>query len=162
VEPLGRTTRAAMISSRRTVALAVLLLSLTACSDRPNADPANAEQVARGKAVYAAQCVSCHGPNLEGQPNWRQRLPNGRFPAPPHDATGHTWHHSDALLFDLVKLGVQSHAPPGYQSDMPAFADVLSDADIWAVLAYIKSTWPDEQRKFQAQASNADARSRRQ
>lgn len=39
-------------------------------------------------------------------------------------------------------------APPlvrqGYQSDMPAFRDKLSDAEIRAVLAYIKSQWSAE------------------
>jgi mono/diheme cytochrome c family protein len=131
------------------------------CSEQPEADPSNAEQVALGRRVYEAQCAACHGVNLEGQPNWRQRLPNGKFPAPPHDQSGHTWHHSDALLFDIVKNGSESHAPPGYQSDMPAFRGRLTDEDIWAVLAYIKSAWPEETRKWQAQMSREDTRARR-
>lgn len=102
-----------------------------------------------GKAAYDAQCASCHGAKLEGQPNWRERLPNGRLPAPPHDVTGHTWHHDDGMLFAITKNGVVGYAPPGYQSDMPAFADKLSDEEIWAVLGYIKSTWPPEQRNYQ-------------
>ena len=140
--------------------LSALVACAAACSPRPNADPADTQQVARGKAVYAARCASCHGVNLEGQPNWRQRLPNGRSPAPPHDPSGHTWHHSDALLFDIIKRGIEPHAPPGYQSDMPAFGQVLPDADIWAVLAYIKSTWPEETRKHQAAVTTEDAGSR--
>jgi mono/diheme cytochrome c family protein len=140
------------------IALSLLLL---ACTEQRKADPANAEQVAYGKRIYEAQCASCHGAKLEGQPNWRERLPSGKFPAPPHDASGHTWHHSDALLFDIVKRGIQAHAPPGYQSDMPAFGSGLSDEDIWAVLAYIKSTWPEETRKWQAAVSAEDARVRR-
>src|SRR5690348_12946738 len=103
----------------------------------PN-DPKLAE---RGKVVYAEQCARCHGPNLEGQPDWRHRLPNGRMPAPPHDPTGHTWHHSDKQLFDMTKFGPGALVP-GYQSDMPGFQDKLSDADIWAVLSYIESSWP--------------------
>ena len=79
---------------------------------------------------------------LEGQPDWRRRLPTGRMPAPPHDDSGHTWHHADAVLFGITKRGVvPPYAPPGYESDMPAFAGKLSDDDIWAVLAYIKSHW---------------------
>ena len=80
---------------------------------------------------------------LEGQPNWRSRLPNGRLPAPPHDETGHTWHHPDAVLFGDHKYGLVpgNSAPPDYESDMPTFSDVLSDDEIWAVLAYIKSHW---------------------
>jgi len=106
------------------------------------ADPHNAEQVASGRAVYAQHCATCHGANLEGQPNWQKRLPSGSFPAPPHDATGHTWHHPDQYLFETTKYGWQRFAPPGYQSTMQGFQDVLSDAEIWAVLAFIKSYWP--------------------
>src|SRR5262245_53325266 len=106
------------------------------------ADPRNAEQVAVGQAVYAQHCATCHGANLEGQPNWQKRLPEGNFPAPPHDASGHTWHHPDQYLFETTKYGWQRFAPPGYQSTMQGFQDTLSDAEIWAVLAYIKSHWP--------------------
>ena len=77
----------------------------------PQADADNAEQVALGQQVYASFCAGCHGGNLEGQPNWRQRLPLGNFPAPPHDETGHTWHHADQWLFESVKYGGKYHAP---------------------------------------------------
>jgi mono/diheme cytochrome c family protein len=120
------------------------------CGERAGAP---AEQLARGQALYATHCAACHGAKLEGQPNWRERLPNGKFPAPPHDATGHTWHHPDELLFNIVKNGIEAYAPPGHQSDMPAFGKSLSDDDIRAVLAYIKSTWPEETRKLQTQMS---------
>jgi len=110
------------------------------------ADPDNAAQVARGRIVYADQCAACHGANLEGQPDWRQRRPDGKLPAPPHDVSGHTWHHPDDQLFLVTKQGTQAVAGPGYKTDMRGFGDVLSDADIWAVLAYIKSSWPPEIR----------------
>jgi mono/diheme cytochrome c family protein len=118
-----------------------------------HADPTNAAQVAQGRAVYAAQCASCHGATLEGQPDWRIRLPNGRLPAPPHDASGHTWHHPDKVLFEITRDGIAAHAPKGYESDMPEFGSKLSDAEIWAVLAYIKSRWPPEIRERQARLS---------
>ena len=108
------------------------------------ADPTDSTLVARGRVIYDRQCALCHGRELEGQPDWRTRLPTGRLPAPPHDVSGHTWHHPDAVLFDITQGGVQTHAPTGYQSDMPAFGDILSDADIWAALSYIKSRWPKE------------------
>ncbi len=116
------------------------------------ADPDNGRQVAAGKAVYDRHCAACHGAKLEGQPDWREKLPSGRLPAPPHDASGHTWHHPDAILFGITKHGLVpgKYAPPKYESDMPAFAGALADEDIWAVLAYIKSTWPEEIRKVQA------------
>ena len=39
----------------------------------------------------------------------------------------------------MIKHGIGPYAPAGYKSDMPVFGDVLSDAEIWAVLAYIKN-----------------------
>ena len=112
---------------------------LAACSDSPT--PA-VETVKAGERVYAQHCAACHGAKLEGQPDWRRRLPNGRMPAPPHDESGHTWHHSDRVLFEITKNGlVPPHAPAGYESDMPAFGGKLSDEDIRAVFAYIKSHW---------------------
>ena len=110
-------------------------------------DPDDARLVALGREVYAKHCASCHGANLEGQPDWRSRGPSGRMPAPPHDASGHTWHHPGDVLFGIVKEGVQKYAPPGYQSDMPAYAGVLSDEQIVAVLSYVKSTWPADVRR---------------
>jgi mono/diheme cytochrome c family protein len=108
--------------------------------------------LALGEKLYAQQCASCHGANLEGQPDWRKRLPNGRFPAPPHDASGHTWHHPDEVLFAITKHGlVPPYAPAGYESDMPAFGGKLSDQEIRAVLAYIESRWPPEVRKRRAE-----------
>lgn len=115
------------------------------------ADPNNATQVALGKSVYDGRCASCHGARLEGQPNWQEKLPSGRMPAPPHDASGHTWHHPDSVLFGITKHGLVpgKYAPPSYQSDMPAFSVPLSDDEIWAVLAYIKSSWPSDIRRAQ-------------
>ena len=121
--------------------------------DGPAADPDDAVQVAQGRKVYGRQCASCHGARLGGQPNWHQRRPNGRLPAPPHDQTGHTWHHSDQQLFAMTKLGTAAFAGRGYLSDMPAYAGRLGDSDIWAVLAYIKSRWPKFIRERQAAIS---------
>ena len=120
------------------------------------ADPDNPRQVALGKPVYDQQCASCHGIKLEGQPRWQEKLPSGRMPAPPHDASGHTWHHPDSVLFGITKQGLipGKYAPPKYESDMPAFAGVLSDEEIWAVLAFIKNTWPEKIRKAQAEVNH--------
>ncbi|AKU13851.1 putative cytochrome c [Azoarcus sp. CIB] len=108
-------------------------------------DPKDAAQVARGEALYRTHCAACHGAKLEGQPEWRQRKADGRLPAPPHDASGHTWHHPNELLVNITRDGmVPPWAPEGYASDMPAFARVLSDDEIRATLAFIQSTWPAE------------------
>jgi mono/diheme cytochrome c family protein len=112
-------------------------------------------QAQDGKQIYLDRCASCHGANLKGQPNWKQRLPNGRLPAPPHDATGHTWHHSDRQLFRIVQEGPGAMMP-GYGTDMPGFGDTMTDEEITAVLDYIKSTWPEREQAIQASKSAAD------
>jgi mono/diheme cytochrome c family protein len=121
---------------------ALVVWALMPDSDR--AGPTNVAQVALGRSVYAEHCASCHGANLEGQPDWRARKPDGKMPAPPHDANGHTWHHPDEVLFGITKQGIAAFAPPGYASDMPAFGSVLTDEEIWAVLAFLKSSWPPD------------------
>jgi mono/diheme cytochrome c family protein len=113
------------------------------------ADPRDPRQLALGARVYAEHCASCHGADLEGQPDWRQRRPDGRLPAPPHDETGHTWHHPDRHLFEVTKHGTGAIAPPGYRTNMIGFGDRLSDTEIWAALAFIKSAWPPEIRRRQ-------------
>jgi mono/diheme cytochrome c family protein len=128
--------------------LAGSLSSLIAGDAATKPDPSSLSLVARGKVLYADHCASCHGANLEGQPDWRKRLPNGRLPAPPHDATGHTWHHSNDQLFDMVKNGTAGMLP-GFETDMPAYKAILSDADIWAVLSFIESRWSPDIRQRQ-------------
>jgi len=153
----------------RAALLAVALASLAAgCGeppsqwDDPRADAADAARVARGAKIYAQQCAACHGARLEGQPEWRKRLPNGRLPAPPHDDTGHTWHHPDRVLFAITKEGlVPPRAPAGYETDMPAFAGKLADDDIWAVLAFIKSRWTSREVREARAQFNRQARSAR-
>lgn len=107
--------------------------------------PDDADVVTLGSLVYAEQCAACHGANLEGQPDWQSRNEDGRLPAPPHDETGHTWHHDDKLLFGLTKYGLAEVANlKDYETDMPVYKDILRDVEIIAVLSFIKSTWPDD------------------
>ena len=118
-------------------------------------EPVTADEIAVGRELYAETCASCHGAELEGQDEWKRRLDSGRMPAPPHDETGHTWHHSDQSLFTITKSGLEA-VVPGYESDMPAFEGIMDDAEIRAVLVYIKSTWPERQRTFQADVTTND------
>ncbi|MEE4118774.1 MAG: cytochrome c [Paracoccaceae bacterium] len=105
----------------------------------------DAEAVALGETIYADHCAACHGVGLEGQvSDWRSRDAAGLLPAPPHDEAGHTWHHADALLIDITTRGTEAVVGGGYRSNMIGFGDVLTGDEILAVLAYIKSTWPDE------------------
>jgi mono/diheme cytochrome c family protein len=135
------------------VAVGLVLLNLPRRGPPGRADPSNPTQVAQGQQVYTAHCARCHGANLEGQPNWQQELPSGGRPAPPHDATGHTWHHPDALLFDIIKNGGRASSPSDYQNNMPAFGGLLRDDEIWAVLAFIKSAWPADIQAAQEQVN---------
>ena len=102
-----------------------------------------------GSAVYAQHCASCHGENLQGQENWRRRLPSGALPAPPHDETGHTWHHPDWQLLEITKSGRNPLAPATTKTDMPGFEGKLTDAEIGAVWDFIKSRWPQKIRERQ-------------
>jgi mono/diheme cytochrome c family protein len=144
---LPRTRRARLITG--VVAVAAIGVVATAALD-PAPRPARAPDLAQGAAVYAAQCAACHGAELEGAPNWRQPGPDGRLPAPPHDADGHTWHHADDVLIAITTHGTAAVVGGDYESDMPGFDDVLSAAEIEDVIAFIKSTWPERQRAHQA------------
>jgi mono/diheme cytochrome c family protein len=114
----------------------------------PTLDP---EEIAQGEQVYITYCASCHGANLEGEANWKEQNEDKSFRAPPHDASGHTWHHADSLLIESVALGGTRFETMniGGTSNMPAFGGILTEAEIRAVLTYIKSTWPEETRATQ-------------
>lgn len=115
-----------------------------------------AEEGMGGAALYQQNCASCHGAELQGQPDWRSPGPDGRLPAPPHDATGHTWHHGDDILFRITRDGTASVVGGGYESDMPGFGDSLRDAEIRAILDYIKSTWPERERAYQRERTRQE------
>lgn len=134
--------------------LAGLPLAAVATSHDPVAT------LALGASLYQQHCASCHGVTLEGQSGWRSPDADGRYPAPPHDAQGHTWHHSDTALMEYVALGGQAvldRMGVAFNSGMPAFGSTLSDDERGAILAFIKSTWPERQRGYQADRTAADA-----
>ncbi len=140
-------------SGRRTATTIVWLLLvvfLAACGGtaEPTTDAANT-QIALGEQVYQASCAECHGANLEGEADWKLPAADGGFRAPPHDETGHTWHHGDAYLIESIRLGGTRLTPEIGISNMPAYDTVLTEAEIAAVLAYIKSTWPPDIRAAQ-------------
>jgi len=142
-------------------------LTLTACaatpavptpaiSPTPTAPPMpalRADYVARGKKLYAQHCSSCHGANLQGQPNWKKPLADGKYPAPPHDDTGHTWHHPDSLLIDIILNGGNG-TNGAIPSNMSSFKHVLNNDDAQAILEFIKSRWSAESRAYQWQRTS--------
>ncbi len=125
-------------------------LAGTPAPDPSSLTPLDPDQVALGERVYDEHCAECHGQNLEGEEGWQAPNEDNSFRSPPHDATGHTWHHSDAILVEAIRLGgTRLPADIGGTSDMPAFAGILTEDEISAVLAYVKSTWPDDIRAIQ-------------
>ena len=119
----------------------------------------SAAEVATGRVLYADHCAACHGADLEGAPDWQSPGPDGRLPAPPHDETGHTWHHGDRMLFDYVRRGGQAVLDDlgvRFSSGMPGFGDVLSDDEIVAILAFIRSTWSERARAYQAERTEME------
>lgn len=114
----------------------------------PTAEPT---VLARGAVIYAGRCASCHGSRGEGEANWQVERADGTLPAPPHDASGHTWHHADAELIRIIREGGTVYMP---NSRMPAFGEELSAAETLAVLAFIKTTfWGPRERVYQADVS---------
>lgn len=106
-------------------------------------------QVNLGRQIYQATCAVCHGTNSEGAPNWQTPDATGNFPAPPHDDSGHTWHHSDRVLYEMIRDGMRDPLRPDSPFRMPAFGNRLSDVEIRAVIAYFRSLWSAEHRQYQ-------------
>ncbi len=139
--------------------LAAALLWTGAGSGTGHAASKASTDIAAGAQLYAEFCAACHGANLEGQANWRSPGEDGLMPAPPHDETGHTWHHSDQLLFAYTKLGgkaLMAQRGMTFESGMPGFGDQMTDDHIHDVLAFIKSTWPARIQATQAERTKAE------
>jgi mono/diheme cytochrome c family protein len=148
--------------SIRRLLVVPLLVSAAACSpgsstgtfggSEAGPPPLDATLIAEGKPLYDAYCASCHGIDGAGAEDWKTVNADGSYPPPPHDSTGHTWHHSDRLLIDLIANGSDFA-----QSRMPAFGDRLSTGQIEAILEHIKTWWGPEERARQWDASRQDA-----
>lgn len=94
--------------------------------------PDGSGSAAQGKAIYQAQCMSCHGEQLQG--GLGDRLIGGRgtlVNADPSKAPVKTvesyWPYA-TTLFDYIKRAMPLNAP-----------DSLSDDEVYAVTAYVLS-----------------------
>lgn len=136
-------------STHKFALIFLLLVLLGGCGGSPAAQesPTDPSQLATGKRVYDANCAACHGINGEGQPNWKVPV-NGVFPAPPHDGSGHTWHHPDQVLLEVIANG--GGMP---NSAMPAYGEILTEEEQVAVLEYIKTFWGKQEIEFQTQVT---------
>lgn len=158
-----------MRTKNRHACLAAVLLACVVAALSHAAPPASTTErldaddprlVQAGRKVYASHCAACHGAELEGQPDWRRPGPDGRLPAPPHDESGHTWHHADSELIRIVERGFVAGVdrPPRYEGNMPAFGEVLSREEIVAALSFIKSTWSFDYRAWQERVNAAEGK----
>ena len=129
-----------------TISVGVLAVALISGCGKQTVDDRwyTQAEVERGAVVFDDNCASCHGINLEGQIGWQTEIVDGRPLAPPHNETGHTWHHPDELLYNMTKYGFEEMLGKKYPNNMPVYEDILSDGELLAVLGYIKSTWPEK------------------
>lgn len=94
--------------------------------------------ISHGARLYQANCAECHGREGQGAPDWRQRQPDGMFPPPPLNGTGHAWHHPRRMLHHVIANG----SPGG--GNMPAWREKLSDQEIDAIISWFQSKWGDD------------------
>ncbi len=130
-----------------------LVLILAACGEKtgtphpgksastPVAETSGAFTPETGRRLFRQHCAQCHGPNAEGDPNWRRRRPDGTFPPPPLNGTGHAWHHSHEVLRTTIRDGTVKLG-----GSMPGWGDKLSEAEMDAILVWLRSLWPEEIR----------------
>jgi len=130
-------------------AVVVATATITGCAS--DTDAVSEAAVARGAELYQANCASCHGADLAGAPDWKTPNEDGSYPPPPHDSSGHTWHHPDRVLIEIIRNG--SDFP---QSRMPPFGAQLSDEDIEAILEFIKTSWGPQETEYQNQVTEQD------
>lgn len=107
-----------------TLILALIVSSVVFAAGAP-ANISAPGPVADGNAVYAANCIKCHGKDGRGFPNWRAK---GQ-----PDFTDANWQKSrtDAQLINVTKSGKGKL--------MPAFKPKLSDDEVTAVVARIRA-----------------------
>lgn len=130
------------------------LLGVTAAAGAADDPPPLAPAVVKaGRPVYHRACASCHGARGEGAPAWQQPDRQGELPAPPHDSKGHTWKHSDAMLYRTVQQGWRDEFNKTERLTMPAYKGQLSRKETIAVITYLKTLWTPEQRRFQWEES---------
>lgn len=128
-------------------------LAIASFTTSSNANSVIQPATEAGRRIYLAQCAACHGVAGEGQPAWERPGPGGDLPAPPHNRKGHTWKHSDAMLYRMVRDGWRDPFNKSQALTMPAFGAKLTPAEIVQVVEYLKTLWTPAQRKLQREES---------
>ena len=116
-------------------AMALYLMSLPTTPGAPlEPGPRPAEQMlAEGGRIYQARCAACHG--ADGQ---------GRMPAYPALAGNRAVTMTPAV--NAIRITVNGGFPPGTRGNprpygMPPFGHELDDAQVAAVLTWIRTSW---------------------
>lgn len=135
------------------VSAALIVLATTV---RAGGEPVPEHRTDVGRRVYEAQCAACHGARGEGQPHWERLNAAGELPAPPHDRSGHTWKHSDGMLYRIVAEGWRDPFNKTQRLTMPAYKETLQPSEIRAVIDYLKTMWTPQQRAFQRKESRKE------
>jgi mono/diheme cytochrome c family protein len=84
-----------------------------------------------GRALFQAHCATCHGAGGRGD-SWRARL---LFLRPGDLSRPAMASLSDQYIADLIRHGGSTYGKPG----MPSFGFVLSEAEIEAIIQYVRS-----------------------
>ena len=92
-------------------------------------DPKLPTGASHADRLYYAYCVTCHG--VDGRGSWRAAL----FLIRPGDLASAARSRPERYLLDIIKHGGAPLGRPG----MPAFGYHLSDADIDALVAHLKT-----------------------
>lgn len=98
-----------------------------------------AVHVEEGAELFQIHCASCHGSQAEGTTEWRTPDANGNYPPPPLNGSAHAWHHPKTVLLQTI---AQGGVPLG--GVMPGFAEILTEEEALATIAFFQNQWPDE------------------
>ncbi|WP_404362843.1 c-type cytochrome [Marinobacter sp.] len=131
----------------------MFLPALATASGVPGAPEDLSREAAQGRKIYEQYCAACHGWQGEGAADWKKKDEKGEMPPPPHDETGHTWRHSDRMLFQMIAEGWRHPFNKSDRLTMPAFENILTDQEIRAVIEYLRTLWTEEQRLYQQRES---------
>ena len=100
-------------------------------------DPAVIDQ---GQGLFVENCAICHGDEAQGAvKEWHKPDASGKYPPPPLNGTAHTWHHPIGALGQTIRDGTLRIG-----GSMPPWRDRLSDDQIFSIIMYLSSLWPEE------------------
>lgn len=102
--------------------------------DTTNASPIKptSESLARGRQLFEANCIQCHGPTGGGDGPAAAGLP---IDVPRYD--DHVPYHNDYTLYNWITNGIERDGV----LNMPAWGDVLTEDERWTLVTFLRQTW---------------------